>query len=283
MTPVIFFRRGLRGKARDFNWHNVIGFWCAPVLIVLTATGMVISYSWASNLVYTLTGSPRPVVAGRGGGPGGGGAEEGGGRGGRGGRGGGRGSAEARAENAPRPSAEAAPDAAPSRARHASIALRTRRASGADVAHDDHPPAATRRRSGRLLDVRPRILEQLRPLDADPRWTHRRRRALGAVHGDEPRAESPRLDALRPYRRARRPRWRSRRRRSHRSAAGSSSIPASPSPCAAWPRGASRRPRRRRCSPETPSRARVGRKHGRGGFVRAQSSDRARPATPLAA
>ena len=42
-------------------------------------------------------GSPRPVVAGRGGGPGGGAAEEGGGRGGRGGRGGGRGSAEARA------------------------------------------------------------------------------------------------------------------------------------------------------------------------------------------
>jgi uncharacterized iron-regulated membrane protein len=113
VTPVIFFRRGLRGKARDFNWHNVIGFWCAPVLIVLTATGMVISYSWASNLIYTLTGSPRPVVAGRGGGSGGGAAEEGGGRGGRGGRGAGRGSVEARAESAPRPSAEAAPDAAP--------------------------------------------------------------------------------------------------------------------------------------------------------------------------
>ena len=61
---------GLRGKARDFNWHNVIGFWCAPILVVLTASGMVISYTWASNLVYTLTGSPRPAAAaGRGGGP----------------------------------------------------------------------------------------------------------------------------------------------------------------------------------------------------------------------
>jgi uncharacterized iron-regulated membrane protein len=59
---VIWFRRGLRGKARDFNWHNTIGFWCAPVLIVLTTTGMVISYTWASNLVYTLTGSPRPAA-----------------------------------------------------------------------------------------------------------------------------------------------------------------------------------------------------------------------------
>ena len=61
---VIWFRRGLRGKARDFNWHNTIGFWCAPVLIVLTITGMVISYTWASNLVYTLTGSPRPPATG---------------------------------------------------------------------------------------------------------------------------------------------------------------------------------------------------------------------------
>jgi uncharacterized iron-regulated membrane protein len=63
LGAVTWFRRGLRGKARDFNWHTVIGFWCAPVLIVLTMTGMVISYTWASNLVYTLTGSPRPVVA----------------------------------------------------------------------------------------------------------------------------------------------------------------------------------------------------------------------------
>ena len=86
VSAVMLFRGGLRGKARDFNWHNVIGFWCAPVLVVLTASGMVISYTWASNLVYTLSGSPRPVIAGRGGGPG---AEGEGGRGG--GRGAGRG------------------------------------------------------------------------------------------------------------------------------------------------------------------------------------------------
>jgi uncharacterized iron-regulated membrane protein len=72
VSAVTFFRRGLRGKARDFNWHNTIGFWCAPVLIVLTATGMVISYTWAGNLVYTLTGSPRPAAAARGGAAGGG-------------------------------------------------------------------------------------------------------------------------------------------------------------------------------------------------------------------
>jgi uncharacterized iron-regulated membrane protein len=86
IAAVALFRRGLRGKARDFNWHNVIGLWSAPILIVLTMTGMVISYTWASNLVYTVTGSPRPVAnAGRGGGPGGAAGEMEGGRGGRGG------------------------------------------------------------------------------------------------------------------------------------------------------------------------------------------------------
>lgn len=58
--PVIWFRRGLRGKARNFNWHNVIGFWTSLVLVVLTATGIVISYQWAGNLVYTLTGNEPP-------------------------------------------------------------------------------------------------------------------------------------------------------------------------------------------------------------------------------
>jgi len=88
VAPVIWFRRGLRGKPRDFNWHNTVGLWSAPILIVLTTTGMVISYPWASNLVYTLTGSPRPApAAGRGGGGGGRGGEAiAGERGGRGGR-----------------------------------------------------------------------------------------------------------------------------------------------------------------------------------------------------
>jgi uncharacterized iron-regulated membrane protein len=54
----------LAGKARDFNWHNAIGFWSAPVLIVLTLTGVVISYPWASNLVYRMTGSPLPTQGG---------------------------------------------------------------------------------------------------------------------------------------------------------------------------------------------------------------------------
>ena len=43
----IWFRRGLSCRARDFNWHNVTGFWSLPVIVVLTASGMMISYGWA--------------------------------------------------------------------------------------------------------------------------------------------------------------------------------------------------------------------------------------------
>ncbi len=60
IKPVMWFRGGLRGKARNFNWHNVIGFWSSLVLIILTLTATVISYQWASNLLYTLTGNEVP-------------------------------------------------------------------------------------------------------------------------------------------------------------------------------------------------------------------------------
>ncbi len=60
LRPSVWFVGGLRGKARDWNWHNAIGLWCSPVLIILTLTGVVMSYQWANNLLYKLTGNPPP-------------------------------------------------------------------------------------------------------------------------------------------------------------------------------------------------------------------------------
>lgn len=51
----------LRSKARDWNWHNSIGLWSAPVLIVLTATALPMSYTWANNLIYRMTGTQPPA------------------------------------------------------------------------------------------------------------------------------------------------------------------------------------------------------------------------------
>jgi uncharacterized iron-regulated membrane protein len=67
---VAWFRRGLLGKARDFNWHNVIGLWTAVPLFLVVVTAATLSYPWASNLLYRLVGEePPPARSGAGGGP----------------------------------------------------------------------------------------------------------------------------------------------------------------------------------------------------------------------
>jgi uncharacterized iron-regulated membrane protein len=63
----IAFRNGLRGKARDCNWHYVIGIWCALPLLVIVLTGVVMSFGWANALLFRLTGS-TPAAIGREGG-----------------------------------------------------------------------------------------------------------------------------------------------------------------------------------------------------------------------
>jgi uncharacterized iron-regulated membrane protein len=58
---VTWFRRGLPGKARDFNWHNTIGFWSAVPLFIVVLSAVVISYTWAGNLVYRIAGEAPPA------------------------------------------------------------------------------------------------------------------------------------------------------------------------------------------------------------------------------
>jgi uncharacterized iron-regulated membrane protein len=79
LKSIALFRFGLRGKARDFNWHNVIGFWSFVPLVFVVATAVPISYPWASNLVYRLVGEEPPARP-TGPGPAGARPESGGGR-----------------------------------------------------------------------------------------------------------------------------------------------------------------------------------------------------------
>jgi uncharacterized iron-regulated membrane protein len=69
---VMWFKRRLPSKARDFNWHNVIGFWSVVPLFIIVLSGVVISYPFAGNMVYRIVGEqpPTPQRPG-GGGPGG--------------------------------------------------------------------------------------------------------------------------------------------------------------------------------------------------------------------
>src|SRR6185295_3839500 len=54
LRSITLFNGGLRGKARDFNWHNTIGFWSAVPLFVVVLGATVISYPWASDLPYRI-------------------------------------------------------------------------------------------------------------------------------------------------------------------------------------------------------------------------------------
>jgi uncharacterized iron-regulated membrane protein len=62
----LLFRRGLGGKAREWNWHNVIGIWTAIPLFFIVLSGVVMSYPWASNLLFTMTGTRPPSGGWRG-------------------------------------------------------------------------------------------------------------------------------------------------------------------------------------------------------------------------
>jgi uncharacterized iron-regulated membrane protein len=71
VRSVVVFNRKATGKARDFNWHNVIGVWSAIPLFLIVLSGLPISFPWANALVYRAVGEEPPAARGREGGTGG--------------------------------------------------------------------------------------------------------------------------------------------------------------------------------------------------------------------
>ncbi len=59
-TRLLFNNKADTAKARDYNWHHVIGFWSAIPLAVVVATAVVFSYGWANDLVYRVFGENPP-------------------------------------------------------------------------------------------------------------------------------------------------------------------------------------------------------------------------------
>lgn len=74
----LVFRRSVRGPARKLNWHYVVGIWSFVPLVVISFTGVVMSYPGVGDRVYPVVGA---VMGG------GGGEHAGEGRGGGGGHG----------------------------------------------------------------------------------------------------------------------------------------------------------------------------------------------------
>ena len=65
---VLVPRVTLNGKARDWNWHNALGFWLLIPLMVIATTGTMTGYAWAGGLLYRAVGEtpPPPRQGGRG-------------------------------------------------------------------------------------------------------------------------------------------------------------------------------------------------------------------------
>jgi uncharacterized iron-regulated membrane protein len=60
LRKIVWFRGDFAGRARDWNWHNVIGMWCFLPLLLIVLSGVVMSYPWANNLLYRMTGNGPP-------------------------------------------------------------------------------------------------------------------------------------------------------------------------------------------------------------------------------
>lgn len=57
----------LKGRARDWNWHNVFGFWACVPLLFITTTGAIMSLTWANNLLFKTVGETPPPPRAEGG------------------------------------------------------------------------------------------------------------------------------------------------------------------------------------------------------------------------
>ncbi|MEM1434886.1 MAG: PepSY-associated TM helix domain-containing protein [Pseudomonadota bacterium] len=69
LKPRLLFSGPYRDtRSRDYHWHHVFGIWAALPLLIITATALVFSFSWANGLVYAAFGESPPVRGASGGG-----------------------------------------------------------------------------------------------------------------------------------------------------------------------------------------------------------------------
>jgi len=57
---ITLFQKDLKGRARNWNWHNVLGIWFALPLLLICATGLIIAYPWANGLLFRIAGEEAP-------------------------------------------------------------------------------------------------------------------------------------------------------------------------------------------------------------------------------
>jgi uncharacterized iron-regulated membrane protein len=60
LKKITRLRGGSWNRARDWNWHNTLGSWCVVPLFLIVITGVIMSYAWANDFLYRMTGNTPP-------------------------------------------------------------------------------------------------------------------------------------------------------------------------------------------------------------------------------
>jgi len=60
LRPAVWFRSDLKGRAREWNWHNVFGFWMSLPLIAIALSGIIMAYPWANAMLFRMAGDTPP-------------------------------------------------------------------------------------------------------------------------------------------------------------------------------------------------------------------------------
>jgi len=58
---VLTLQTRLKGRARDWNWHNLAGFWASPFILLIAVTGVIMFYPWANKLLFSAFGEQPPA------------------------------------------------------------------------------------------------------------------------------------------------------------------------------------------------------------------------------
>jgi len=69
LKAILLFQRRLKGRGRDWNWHNVFGIWFALPLLIISGSGLIIAYPWANALLFRAAGEAPPPPKAPGGKP----------------------------------------------------------------------------------------------------------------------------------------------------------------------------------------------------------------------
>ncbi len=62
LRPILLYNPKATGKARDFNWHHVFGFWLSLPLALVIASASFISFTWVSDWALERVSTEAAVI-----------------------------------------------------------------------------------------------------------------------------------------------------------------------------------------------------------------------------